>query len=63
MQALRVTHYDYDSSFSEPLEIYNKSTLYGKNIKVLMTGIYKFFNDLSHPIMNYIFQKRENYYF
>ena len=27
-----------------------------------MTEIYKFLNDISHPIMNDIFQKKENYY-
>ena len=27
-----------------------------------MTEIYKFLNDLPLPIMNYIFQKYENYY-
>ena len=32
-----------------------------KDIKVLMTEIYKFLNDLSR-IMNDIFQKQENYY-
>ena len=33
-----------------------------KDIKVLMTEIYKFLNDLSPRIMNDIFQKQENYY-
>ena len=31
-------------------------------MKVLMTEIYKFLNDLSPPIMNDIFQKQKNYY-
>ena len=61
-QALRVKYNDYDSRFSEPLEISNESTTHIKNIKVLMTEIYKFLNDLSPPIMNGIFQKQENYY-
>ena len=30
--------------------------------KELMTEIYKLLNDLSHPIMNDIFRKQENYY-
>ena len=42
---------------------YGESTIHIKNIKVLMTEIYKFLNDLSTPIMNDIFQKQENYYF
>ena len=61
-QALKVKYNDYDSRFSEPLEISNESTTHIKNIKVLMTEIYKFLNDLSPPIMNGIFQKQENYY-
>ena len=47
--------------FFELLEISNKSTIHIKNIKVIMTEIYKFLNDLSPPIMNGIFQKHENY--
>ena len=40
----------------------NESTIHIRNIKILMTEIYKFLNDLSPPIMNDIFQKQENYY-
>ena len=40
----------------------NESTIHIKNIKVLMTKIYKFLNDLSLPIMSYIIEKQENYY-
>ena len=40
----------------------NKSAIHLKNIKVLMTEVYKFLNDISPPTMNYIFQKQENYY-
>ena len=62
IQALRIKYNDYDSSFSELLEMSNESTIHLKNIKVLMTEVYKFLNDLSPPIMNGIFQKHENYY-
>ena len=41
--------------------MYNESMII-KDIKVLMTEIYKFLNDLSPRIMNDIFQKQENYY-
>ena len=34
----------------------NESTLHIKNLKVLMTEIYKFVNDLSPLVMNDIFQ-------
>ena len=53
---LRVIYNDYDSSFSEFLEMSNESTLHIKNVKVLMTEIYKFVNDLSPLVMNGIFQ-------
>ena len=39
----------------------NESTIQIKNIKALMTEIYKFLNDLSPLIMNNILQKQENY--
>ena len=61
-RALRVTYNDYDVSFSDFLEMSNESTIHIKNIKVLMTEMYKFLNDISPPIMNDIFQKQENYY-
>ena len=61
-RALRVTYNDYYLIFSELLEMFNKSTIPIKNIKVLVTEIYKFLNDFSPPIMNDIFQKQENYY-
>ena len=40
----------------------NESAIFIKNVKVLMTEIYKFLNDISPPIMNDIFLKQENYY-
>ena len=62
-KALRIVYNDYDSSFSEFLETCNKSTSHIKNIKVFMTEIYKFLNDLSPPIINDILQKQKNYYY
>ena len=61
--SFRVTCNNYDSSFSELLEMSNESTIYIKNIKVFIIEIYKILNDLSPPIMNDIFQKQENYYY
>ena len=56
IQTQRTSSYnDFDSSFSEFLEMSNEC-------KVIMTEIYKFLNDLSPPITNKIFQKQENYY-
>ena len=40
----------------------NESTVHIRNIKVLMTEIYKFLNDLLPPIMNDIFEKHEDHY-
>ena len=37
----------------------NESTIHLKNIKVLMTEIYKILYDLSSPIMNGVFQKKK----
>ena len=59
---LRIVYNDYDLSFSEILVMFNKSAIQLKNIKALMSKIYKFLNDLSPTIMNNIFQKQENYY-
>ena len=56
-RALRVTYDDYDSIFSELLEMSNETTIHIENMQVLMTEIYKLLNDLSPPIMNDIFQK------
>ena len=61
-RALRITYNDYDSSFPELLEMSNESTVHIRNIKVLMTEIYKFLNDLSPPIMSDIFEKHEDHY-
>ena len=47
-RALRITYNHYDSSFSELLEMPDESTIHIKNIKVLMTAIYKSLDDL-HP--------------
>ena len=56
IQTQRTSSYnDFDSSFSEFLEMSNEC-------KVIMTEIYKFLNDLSPAITNKIFQKQENYY-
>ena len=55
--ALRTIYNNHDSSFSEFLEMSNKSTIHIKNIKIRMSS-YKFLSDISHPIMNNIFQKK-----
>ena len=61
-RALIIVYNNYDSSFSKLLGMSNESTIHIKNIKVLMTEIDKFLNDLWPQIMNKIFQKQEDYY-
>ena len=41
-------------------ETCNESAIHVKNVKVLMTKIYQFLNDISPSIMNDIFQKARN---
>ena len=61
-RALRIIYNDYDSSFSELLEMSDESKIHIKNINGLVVEIYKFLNDILPSIMNNIFQKQENYY-
>ena len=58
-RALRMTFRDYESSFSELLEIANETTIHIRNIRTLMIETYKFLNDLSPPIIADLFQKNE----
>ena len=53
---------DFDSSFSELLEMANESTIHMRNLKFLLTEIYKFLNGLSPPIMNEVFQANDCLY-
>ena len=58
-RALRIIHKDYNSSFSELLEMTNETTIRIRNLKFLVTEIYKFLNGLSPRIMNEVFQINE----
>ena len=58
-RALRIIHEDYNSSFSELFEMTNETTMHIRNLKFLVTEIYKFLNGLSPPIMNEVFQISE----
>ena len=40
----------------------NESTIHIRNLKFLLTGVYKFLNGLSPPIMNEVFQTNDNPY-
>ena len=53
----RIAYNDYNSSFSELLEMANESTIDIRNLKFIVTEIYKFLNGLIFPpIMNEVFQ-------
>ena len=58
-RALRIIHKDHNSSFSELLEMTNETTIHIRNLKFLVTEIYKFLNGLSPPIMSEVFQINE----
>ena len=51
-RALRIAYNDFDSSFSELLEMANESTI--GNLKILLTEVYKFLNGLPPPIMKWL---------
>ena len=61
-RALRATFDDHTSNFTQLLEKKREFTIHQQNIQALMKEIYKFTNNLSPPIINHMFQFRENSY-
>ena len=59
-KALRVTFQDRNSSFSELLNLDESVCIYYRNIKYLLTEIYKVKMGLSPPIMSDIFSLSKN---
>ena len=55
-RALRIAYNDFNPNFSELLEIANESTIHIRNLKCLLTEVYKFLNGLSPLTMNEVFQ-------
>ena len=51
-----IAYNNFNSSFSELLEMGNKSTIHIKTLKIFLTEVYKFLNGLSPPIINKVFQ-------
>ena len=47
---------DFISGFSELLEMENGTTIHIRNLKFLLTEVYKFLNGLSPPTVNEVFQ-------
>ena len=58
-RALRIAYNNFNSSFSELLEMANEITIHIRNLKLLLTDVYKFLNSLSPPIMNEFFQTND----
>ena len=61
-RALTTNFDDHTGNFSQLLEKKRESTNHQQNIQALMKEIYKFTNNLSPPIMDHMFQFRENSY-
>ena len=59
-KALRVAYQDRNSSFSELLNLDKSVSIHYRNIKYLLTEIYKVKMGLSPPIMSDIFSLSEN---
>ena len=55
-KALRVTYQDGNSSFKELLNLHQSVSIYYRNIKYLLTEIYKVKMGHSPPIMSDIFK-------
>ena len=50
--ALRIVYQDYGSSFTEPLEKDNSTTIHNRNIQLVATELFKVKNVLSPAFMN-----------
>ena len=61
-RALRATFDDRTNNFTQPLEKRRESAIHQRNIQALMKKIYKFVKNLSPPIIDHMFQFRENSY-
>ena len=54
-----IANNNFNLSFCELLEMINESAIHIQNLKFLLTEVYNFFNDLSPPIMNEVFQTND----
>ena len=59
-RALRITHNDQLRNFKSLLSNDNEITIHQRNLKVLMTEVYKMINHIAPPIMSSLFEIREN---
>ena len=58
--ALRLTYKDNENSFQTLLNENNETSVHQRNVQFLMTEIYKVKNNYAPPIMDHLFQFREN---
>ena len=61
-RALRLTLNDHTSDFDTPLQNNNDTCNHHRNIRTLMIEIYKIRNNLNPPIMDFMFERRNNTY-
>ena len=61
-RALRLVYQNKNLSFSELIELDNAVTIHQRNLKVLVTEIFKVKNNLSLEIMKQVFDCQEPYY-
>ena len=61
-RSLRISYKDQKTSYTNLLETHNELTIHEKNIQVLMTEIYKIVNGVAPPIMNSLFEFRNDKY-
>ena len=54
---------DYVSSFTEPLEKDNSTSIHNRNIQLLATELFKVKNGLSPPFMDEIFVENAQHYY
>ena len=61
-RSLRTMYKYYKNSYSDILDLHGEKSIHQYNIQYLMIEVYKFLNGLSPPIMEQIFNIRENTY-
>ena len=61
-RSLRISYKDQKTSYHNLLETHNELTIHQRNLQVLMTEIYKIVNGVAPPIMNSLFEFRNNEY-
>ena len=59
-RALRITYNDQLTDFKSLVSNHNEITIHQRNLKVLMTEIYKIINHIAPPIMSPLFEIRGN---